>query len=84
MKISGLGYFFETKPMVASISTSHFTLSRARPNLEKSSISEICPDLHKNFRDAGGYLYLQPVLSTYTLDIDKILSNFNGPVWAFK
>ena len=50
MKISGLGYFFETKRMVASISTSHFTLSRARPKGVTSSTSEIWSDLHENHR----------------------------------
>ena len=50
MKIPGLGYFFATKPMIASISTSHFTISRARPKGVISSTSEIWSELHENHR----------------------------------
>ena len=49
MKFSGLRYFFETKLMVASISTSESSLSRARPKGVVASNPEIYSDLHENF-----------------------------------
>ena len=50
MKISGLGHFFETNTMVASISMSYVILSRARPNGVDASNSQIWSHLPENFR----------------------------------